>query len=291
MYVHPVRLRDLSDLCSGLNAGALRYPKNPTAQLFGGGESDAGSLEARLSQLKSFECCSIDPYTYIFVLVPSQSRILITNEKRATYASGRVRGDRAGTCAFAICVLFVKSFTLLSCPSWPMRLSSHLRPYPRRPLYKSRPLSNLASTTVTAPRFPSPSLSRLRQHTGIATSAFTRHSQMFASTRTLTLEAQDLSKSPAMSGPSPKVTLEEDAKLWKFVSAAGNVPAHHIYDAPIQKSESDDREYRIIRLDNGLEALLVHDSTTDKSAASMDVAVGHLSDPVSLLRERTCPIV
>ena len=50
---------------------------------------------------------------------------------------------------------------------------------------------------------------------------------------------------------------------------------------PIRKSEQDEREYRLIKLDNGLEAMLVHDAKADKAAASLDVAVGHLWDPVS----------
>jgi len=36
----------------------------------------------------------------------------------------------------------------------------------------------------------------------------------------------------------------------------------------------------MIRLQNGLEAMLIHDIKADKSAASLDVAVGHLYDPV-----------
>jgi secreted Zn-dependent insulinase-like peptidase len=40
----------------------------------------------------------------------------------------------------------------------------------------------------------------------------------------------------------------------------------------------DDRVYRVIRLPNKLEALLVHDANADKSAASMDVNVGNFSD-------------
>lgn len=47
----------------------------------------------------------------------------------------------------------------------------------------------------------------------------------------------------------------------------------------IEKSSNDDRDYRLIRLDNGLECLLVSDPTTDKSAAGISVRVGHLSDP------------
>lgn len=40
----------------------------------------------------------------------------------------------------------------------------------------------------------------------------------------------------------------------------------------------DDRSYRIIRLSNDLEVLLVHDPDTDKASAAMDVNVGSFSD-------------
>jgi secreted Zn-dependent insulinase-like peptidase len=40
----------------------------------------------------------------------------------------------------------------------------------------------------------------------------------------------------------------------------------------------DDRSYRVIRLPNQLEALLVHDAKTDKASAAMDVNVGSFSD-------------
>ncbi len=40
----------------------------------------------------------------------------------------------------------------------------------------------------------------------------------------------------------------------------------------------DDRTYRVIRLPNKLEALLVHDADTDKASASVNVNVGSLSD-------------
>lgn len=48
---------------------------------------------------------------------------------------------------------------------------------------------------------------------------------------------------------------------------------------PIEQSTNDDRDYRLIRLDNGMECLLVSDPKTDKSAAGISVRVGHLSDP------------
>uniref|UniRef100_A0A2M3ZGB7 Insulin-degrading enzyme n=1 Tax=Anopheles braziliensis TaxID=58242 RepID=A0A2M3ZGB7_9DIPT len=47
----------------------------------------------------------------------------------------------------------------------------------------------------------------------------------------------------------------------------------------IIKSVQDNRDYRGLRLPNGLKVVLVSDPTTDRSAAALSVAVGHLSDP------------
>lgn len=47
----------------------------------------------------------------------------------------------------------------------------------------------------------------------------------------------------------------------------------------IIKPELDDRLYRHIQLNNGLQALLISDSLTETAAASMDIEVGHFSDP------------
>jgi hypothetical protein len=55
------------------------------------------------------------------------------------------------------------------------------------------------------------------------------------------------------------------------------------YIKPIEKSLNDDRFYRSIRLANDLEVLLIQDPSVDKSAAALDVHVGHLSDPVRTL--------
>lgn len=82
-----------------------------------------------------------------------------------------------------------------------------------------------------------------------------------------------LSSMTTLSGPN-----------WKrVVPADPNIPPYSVFTKPIEKSPRDEREYRIIQLDNGLKATLVHDSETDKAAASLDVAVGHLADPVRLL--------
>jgi len=67
---------------------------------------------------------------------------------------------------------------------------------------------------------------------------------------------------------------------WHRVEAATDRPAYSVFTKPIEKSAQDDRAYRILQLDNGLQVTLVSDPKGDKAAASLDVAVGHLSDPV-----------
>jgi len=46
----------------------------------------------------------------------------------------------------------------------------------------------------------------------------------------------------------------------------------------LERPALDDRSYRIITLSNQLEVLLIHDATTDKASAAMDVNVGSFSD-------------
>ncbi|GAA98082.1 uncharacterized protein L969DRAFT_85999 [Mixia osmundae IAM 14324] len=55
-----------------------------------------------------------------------------------------------------------------------------------------------------------------------------------------------------------------------------------VFGGEIEKSPNDDRDYRLIRLANGLEVMLISDPQTDKAAASISVRVGHLSDPADL---------
>lgn len=66
---------------------------------------------------------------------------------------------------------------------------------------------------------------------------------------------------------------------WQKVESHANVPAYTLFTKPIEKSQLDEREYRLIKLENGLSALLIQDAKADIAAASLDVAVGHLSDP------------
>lgn len=48
------------------------------------------------------------------------------------------------------------------------------------------------------------------------------------------------------------------------------------------KPLNDDRTYRIVTLQNGLEALLIHDPQADKAAGSLDVHIGYYEDPPDL---------
>ena len=61
----------------------------------------------------------------------------------------------------------------------------------------------------------------------------------------------------------------------------GTMKAVHLSNG-VEKSANDDREYRVVVLENKLVCLLIRDETTDKAAASMDVKVGHFSDPAEL---------
>lgn len=56
------------------------------------------------------------------------------------------------------------------------------------------------------------------------------------------------------------------------------VPSPRLVAAQVERPELDSRLYRIIKLDNGLEALLIHDPDTDKASAALDVNVGSFSD-------------
>ncbi|KOS15541.1 ste23-metalloprotease involved in a-factor processing [Malassezia pachydermatis] len=56
----------------------------------------------------------------------------------------------------------------------------------------------------------------------------------------------------------------------------------YVYEGAMEKPKTDQREYRLVRLANDLEVLVISDPTTDKASAAMDVRVGHLSDPSEL---------
>lgn len=53
-----------------------------------------------------------------------------------------------------------------------------------------------------------------------------------------------------------------------------------VFNKEIEKSSNDDRSYRILRLSNEMEVLIIHDAEADKAAASLDVNIGSYHDPV-----------
>lgn len=58
---------------------------------------------------------------------------------------------------------------------------------------------------------------------------------------------------------------------------------YDLYTLPLEKPANDEREYRLIKLANQLEVLLISDPETDRASAALDVHVGSLSDPVKTL--------
>jgi insulysin len=67
---------------------------------------------------------------------------------------------------------------------------------------------------------------------------------------------------------------------WVTVPAKDGVPEYAFYTGPLPKPLLDDRGYRLIRLSNGVQGVLVHDPQADKAAASVKVHTGHMQDPV-----------
>ena len=55
-----------------------------------------------------------------------------------------------------------------------------------------------------------------------------------------------------------------------------------VFTRDLEIPSRDDMKYRLIKLANGLEALVIQDEKADKASAAMDIRVGHLSDPAEL---------
>lgn len=58
--------------------------------------------------------------------------------------------------------------------------------------------------------------------------------------------------------------------------------SHTVLTNVMEKPHIDNRGYRVIKLPNQLEIMLIHDSNADTASASMDVNVGSFSDPNDL---------
>jgi insulysin len=75
----------------------------------------------------------------------------------------------------------------------------------------------------------------------------------------------------------PQTPTTVSSPLWEHRDS----PVERIADS-LETPSLDDRLYRVIKLSNQLEVLLVHDADTDKASAAMDVNVGNFSDPEQL---------
>ena len=62
-------------------------------------------------------------------------------------------------------------------------------------------------------------------------------------------------------------------------SSAASSAVRRRYDGPFQRPEADGRALRVLTLQNDLVVALVSDNTTIDAATSVDVGVGHFSDP------------
>lgn len=75
--------------------------------------------------------------------------------------------------------------------------------------------------------------------------------------------------------------------LWWSLAAAAAPAADWWQPAPladggeiaVNRSPADDRQYRYLKLDNGLQVVLVSDAASDKSAAALSVGVGSFDNP------------
>jgi Insulinase (Peptidase family M16) len=77
--------------------------------------------------------------------------------------------------------------------------------------------------------------------------------------------------------PRPYSTSAKMPTLQRAVPTTSKIVAENM-----EKPSLDDRSYRVIRLPNELEALLIHDPETDKASAALDVNAGNYSDPDDL---------
>ena len=58
-----------------------------------------------------------------------------------------------------------------------------------------------------------------------------------------------------------------------------NFPLNVTILSDLVKGKSDKRRYQQLRLQNGIEAIVIHDPLTDTASASLDIAVGSFMDP------------
>ena len=81
---------------------------------------------------------------------------------------------------------------------------------------------------------------------------------------------------------APSFAFTHSFKASLIRSFATMSPIEYVTDK-LETPALDNRSYRVIRLPNKLEALLVHDPDTDKAGAAVNVNVGNFSDADDML--------
>ncbi|KAF5267108.1 hypothetical protein FOXYS1_2028 [Fusarium oxysporum] len=81
---------------------------------------------------------------------------------------------------------------------------------------------------------------------------------------------------PFLDTPNSRVPHAEHEE--QTSTPADGVPMMMLVTDSLKKPSLNDRDYRVIRLNNELEALRMHDSETDKASAALDINVGNFSD-------------
>ncbi|PWN91280.1 hypothetical protein FA10DRAFT_249471 [Acaromyces ingoldii] len=136
------------------------------------------------------------------------------------------------------------------------------------PFSSSAPLTTRALTRPLQSHLPSSRLARMSASTGSTSRSLATVAPSTTNAHTAAL--------------NPLEALPQGYQVKTTIGDAPSASPYAVFDKPLETSLLDDRAYRLIRLQNGLEALLIHDAETDKSSAAMDVRVGHLSDPEEL---------
>lgn len=146
-----------------------------------------------------------------------------------------------------------------------------------------RPLIHSRLRSITAPSIAT----RVPQRT-IAQLTISRvqrpvSSSPVASKGALMVTNLQSARSMATVAPSSGASVSASGFVQKTITLTdGKQATYEAFDKPIEKPLLDNREYKLIRLPNQLEVLVISDPETDKASAAMDVRVGHLSDPHDL---------
>lgn len=148
-------------------------------------------------------------------------------------------------------------------------------------------------TTATINSLPRPHQRPICRHPPLPPSAQTHHScyptilpstpsprlraRALATHRSFSLLHRSSPHIPSYSAINPITRTRTLATMAEPVSHSRPAGVERLADR-LHKPLLDDRSYRVVKLPNQLEALLIHDADTDKASAAMDVNVGSFSD-------------